>query len=150
MAEQLQTVSVEVSEPIYRRLQRTAQLTYRSVDDILPSALNVALGVPPDLPTELKDELEAMGMFNDAALWVARESSLSPARQRRLHQLNHAAGARPLTAAERTEQTHLLDEYQRSMLRRAHALALLAYRGYEIPQRADLPDAFPHAPSGSA
>ena len=81
-----------------------------------------------------------MGMLSDAALWAASESSLSPAQQRRLRQLNHAGGERALTLAERAEQTHLLDLYQRSVLRRAQALALLAYRGYDLPTRLDLPE----------
>jgi hypothetical protein len=33
----------------------------------------------------------------------------------------------------------LLDQYDRSVLRRARALAILAHRGYEIPDRIDLP-----------
>ena len=45
-----------------------------------------------------------------------------------------------MTLAERAEQTHLLDLYQRSVLRRAQALALLAYRGYDLPTRLDLPE----------
>lgn len=135
-----QTVSVQLPEPIYRRLQRAAELTYRPLDEILSSALNLGLSLPPGLPPDVKDELEAMAMFSDAALWAASESSLSPAEQRRLRQLNHAGGERPLTAAESAEQSHLLERYQFSLLRRAHALALLAYRGYDLPQRDDLPD----------
>ena len=135
-----QTVSVQLPEPIYRRLQRASELTYRSLDEILSSVLNLGLSLPPDLPPDVRSELEAMAMFSDAALWAASESALSPAQQRRLAQLNHAGGERPLTAAESAEQTHLLALYQRSLLRRAHALALLTYRGYNLPQRNDLPD----------
>jgi hypothetical protein len=35
--------------------------------------------------------------------------------------------------------TRLLDLYDRAILRRAKALAILAQRGYELPERSDLP-----------
>ncbi len=139
-----QTVTVQIPEPIYRRLQRASELTYRSLDEIVSGVLNLGLSLPPDLPPDVRTDLEAMAMFNDAALWAASESALSPAQQRRLAQLNHAGGERPLTAAESAEQAHLLEQYQHSLLRRAYALALLAYRGYALPQRDDLP----HSPEG--
>ena len=140
MAESVRLVNLPVPELLYRRLQRAAELTYRSMDEILAGTLNVALSVPPEAPPEVRDELEAMARLSDAALWAASESSLSPAQQRRLRQLNHIAGARSLTAAEATEQARLLDSYQRSVLRRARAWAILSYRGYALPDRTDLGD----------
>jgi len=140
MSVAVQTVSVQLSETIYRRLQRASELTYRPVDEILSSALTVALGVPSDLPAERQNELAALGMLSDAALWAASESSLSPAQQRRLQQLNHAAGERTLSSSQAREQAELLELYQRSVLQRAQALALLAYRGYDLPDRTDFPD----------
>lgn len=135
-----QTIMVTLPDAAFHRLQRTAELTYRSVDDLIASALNVSLSVPSDMPAEIAAELDAMARFSDAALWAASESSMSLAQQRRLHQLNHAAGARVLTAAEQIEQAQLLELYQRAVLRRARALALLDYRGHSLPDRADLPD----------
>jgi hypothetical protein len=79
----------------------------------------VALPQAPDVPADLADELAAMTLFSDDALWAASESSLSPAQQRRLSQLTHAGGSRALTAAESKELAHLLDLYDRSVLRRA-------------------------------
>lgn len=135
-----QTITVQLAESVYRRLQRASELTYRPLEEILSSALTVALGLSPELPVEQQDELAALGMLSDAALWAASESSLSPAQQRRLRQLDHAAGERSLSSNEEREQKQLLDLYQRSLLQRAQALALLAYRGYDLPDRTDLPD----------
>jgi hypothetical protein len=133
------TVSLQVPEPIYRRLQRMAEITHRPVEDVLTTTINVALPPDPGLPADLADALAAMTMLSDAALWAATESSLSPTQQRRLSQLSHAGGSRKLTAAESAELSRLLDQYDRSVLRRARALAILAHRGYEIPDRIDLP-----------
>lgn len=131
------TITVTLPEPTLRKLQRAAELTYRSVDEILLGVLNVALSVPPDLPSDVAEELAAMRLLSDDALWAAAQPSLSPAEQQRLQQLNHIAGERSLTQAESAEQAALLKAYHRSVLRRAEALAILQQRGHPISP--DLP-----------
>lgn len=139
MTYQAPTISVQVPEPIYRRLRRAAELTHRSIEDVLTTTVDAALPAAPDLPPDLADDLAAMAMFNDDALWAATESSLSAAEQRRLRQLTHAGGRRVLSAAENTEMQRLLNKNDRSVLQRGKALAILAQRGYELPSRVDLP-----------
>ena len=128
-----QTVSVQVPEPIFRKLKRAADVTCRPVEEVLAATLNAALLEPSGLPPDLADELASMYLFSDDALWAATEPSLSPTEQRRLGQLNRIAGERPLTKAENAEQEQLLAAYHRSVLRRAQALAILAQRGHPIP-----------------
>ncbi len=140
MTYQGQTISVQIPEPIFRRLRRMAEITNRSVEDVLATTVSVALPPDMDLPADLADELAAMTMFSDDALWVATKTSLSPAQQRRLSQLTHAGGSRKLTTAESSELTHMLESYDRSVLRRAKALAILAHRGYEILDKSNWPD----------
>jgi predicted transcriptional regulator len=127
------TVSVQLPKTIFHRLQRVAQVTHRSVEDVLATTVDAALPQASDIPADLADELAAMTMFNDEALWAATESSLSPAQQRRLDQLAHAGGSRALTAAESAELADLLDLRDRAVLRRARAMAILSHRGFEIP-----------------
>jgi hypothetical protein len=133
-----QTVSVQVPEPIFRKLKRAADVTCRPVEEVLAATLNAALPEPSGLPPELADELASMHLFSDDALWAATEPSLSPTEQRRLGQLNRIAGQRPLTKAEEAEQEQLLAAYHRSVLRRAQALAILAQRGHPIPIETEL------------
>jgi hypothetical protein len=78
------------------------------VEDILATAVNVALPSDPDLPPTIADELAAMIMFSDEKLWAATESSLSSAEQRRLQQLTEASDVRPLSTSESTELERLL------------------------------------------
>jgi len=118
--------------PIFLKIERAAELTYRSVEEVLVAAVNAALVEPSGLPADLGDELAAMNLFSDEALWAAANPSLSPAEQLRLSQLNHRAGERPLTPAEEAEQEHLLTAYHQSVLRRAQALATLSQRGYDV------------------
>jgi len=130
MAEQ--TITVKLPESAVRKLQRAAELTHRSVDEILANAIHAVLTAPPDLPPDLADELAAMRLLSDEALWAAVQPSLSPAEEARLKQLNRIAGERPLTQAEAAEQAALLEAYHRSLLRRAQALAILAQRGHPV------------------
>ena len=46
-----QTLTITLPEPVARRVRRAAELTYRSVDDIVSSALNVTLGITPPCAT---------------------------------------------------------------------------------------------------
>jgi hypothetical protein len=133
------TVSVQLPEAIYRRLKRVAESTHRPVEDVLADTVEVALPQFADLPEDLAAELVAMDRFSDDALQAAAESSLSRAQQRRLNQLTHAGGSRALTPAETAELTGLIEAHDQAVLRRARALALLAYRGYPVARRTDLP-----------
>lgn len=127
------TVSVQLPESIYRRLKRAAELTYRSVDDVLVSAIETNLPLWQEgLPAGLQEELAAMHVFSDAALQAAVEPIFSPSEQIRLSQLNNTAAVRPLTAAAQMEHQQLLAAYHRSVLRRAQALALLNQRGHVL------------------
>ncbi len=139
MSYQRQSVSVQVPESIFRRLQRVAEHTHRSVEDVLATSVDVALPVDPSLPSDLADELASLTMFSDDALWAAAESSLSPAQQSRLEQLTQAGGERRLSVAETAELQQLLELYDRSVLRRAKALSILAYRGYDLADQSTLP-----------
>ena len=105
----------------------------------LVSASNPAgLGTPTlhvrSTSNPLVSEIVADGI-NDDALMAASESSLSPAQQRRLQQLTEFGGQRRLSTSEEAELAHLLELYNRSVLRRAKALAILSQRGYQLPDQ---------------
>lgn len=126
-------VPVRLPEPLVERLKRAADLTHRSVEEIAATSLEAVLPLAPNLPPDIADEQAAMHLFSDEALWAAAEPSLSPSEEYRLNQLNAAAGERDLTPAEEAEQQSLIAAYERSVLRRAQALAILVQRGHHIP-----------------
>ena len=127
-----ETVTVQLPQPVFLKLKQAADLTHRSVEDVLVAAVNVTLVESPHLPPELANELAALSLLSDEALWAATQPSLSAAEQSRLSQLNHHAGERSLTPAEEQEREQLLAAYHRSVLRRAKALAVLAQRGHPV------------------
>ena len=86
-----------------------------------------------ELPADLAAQLTAMALFSDEALWAATASSLSPAQQRQMDQLIAKGKVRKLGRTESAELESLLEEYDRAVLRRAKALAVLSNRGYELP-----------------
>lgn len=127
-----QTVNVRLPESLFQRLQHIADITHRSVEDVLMTTVNAALPATPDIPVELANDLAAMALFSDESLKAAAQSFLSASQQKRLTQLTHAGGKRNLTKAEKGELQSLLDLYDHAVLRRAKALAILAQRGYDI------------------
>ncbi len=135
-----QTVSIGLPRSIFLKLKQAAELTHRSVEDILVTTVNAALVEPPGLPSDFANELAAMHLFSDQALLAATHPSLSPAEQIRLNQLNHNAGERSLTQSEAAEQKDLLDAYHYSILRRAKALAILTQRGHPLEIETELAD----------
>jgi len=130
------TVSVPLPTQLFRRLERTAAITHRSIDEILASTVAAALIAPEDLPEDLAGELAGMHFLSDDSLRAASMPSMSAADLARLEQLNSSAGQRSLMVAEVAEQTQLLEGYRRAILRRAQAMAILAQRGHSL---ADLP-----------
>lgn len=86
-----------------------------------------------ELPAHLAAQLAAMALFSDEVLWAATASSLSPAQQRRLDQLIAKGKERKLDRTGSAELESLLEEYDRAVLRRAKALAVLSNRGFELP-----------------
>lgn len=132
------TIPVQLPEPLYRRLQNAAVVAHRSIDDVLASAVAVALPPSPDLPEALASELAEMMWLSDKALQAATKPTFTAIQQTRLAELNNLVDNRQLTAEEKTEQDRLLAAYERSLLRRAQAFAILSRRGHRIPQYSEL------------
>ena len=126
-------IPIQLPEPLFQRLKCAADLTHRSVEEMAATALEAALPLVPDLPPDIANELAAMHLLSDEALWAATVPSFSPTQEHRLNQLNMAAAERALTPDECAEQDSLISAYRRSVLRRAKAFAILAQRGHRVP-----------------
>ena len=130
----LHTVTMELPERIYVRLQQTAQATKQSFEDILLRALQV--GSPPSwetAPAEFQAGLAALDRLDDAALWrIARSHTPEPEMERYQILLDKNAN-NTISAEEREELSRLRIEADQQMLRKVHAAALLQWRGHHIP-----------------
>ena len=53
MTDNGQTVSVELPEPIFRRLRHIAEVTHLSVEEVLATTVDAALPQTPSVPPEV-------------------------------------------------------------------------------------------------
>jgi len=128
------TVTLQLPESLYIRLQQAAQATRRSLDDLLLHA--VQIGSPPrwdDAPAEFQADLAALDRLDDEALWRTARSHKTEADMERYQELLDKNANGTLSADERDELTRLRIESDRFMLCKAHAAALLRWRGYQVP-----------------
>lgn len=128
------SVTLELPERLYQRLTKTAQATHRPLAEIIIYALE--MGSPPDwedVPEEFQADLAALDSLDDAALWtIARTHQLSTelTRYDELLDLNQERG---LSDSEKLELTNLRQATEVLMLRKAHAVVLLRWRGHLVP-----------------
>ena len=128
------TVTLDIPEALYHRLRQAASVLQLSFNEVVLRALQV--GSPPawdDAPAEFQTNLAALDRLDDDELWkIVRRlgSELNVERYQEL--LDRNADGR-LTDAERRELENLHTMADRHMLRKAHAAALLRWRGYQVP-----------------
>lgn len=130
-----QSITVQLPEKLYLRLQQAAQATRRPLQEILLRA--VEIGSPPrwdDAPAPFQAELAALDRLDDEALWDIARAEEPVGDIERYQELLDKNANGTLSAAEREELERLRFESDRFMLRKAQAVALLRWRGHVIPQ----------------
>ncbi|MFZ0546194.1 MAG: hypothetical protein WAM60_12185 [Candidatus Promineifilaceae bacterium] len=130
----IQNVTLPLPEHLYLRFEQVARATQQSVTDVLLHAVEV--GSPPDwenVAAEFQPDLAALDRLDNKALWQIARSQQSDAEMDRYEDLLYKNANDALTTAEREELTHLRREADRFMLRKAHAAALLRWRGFQLP-----------------
>jgi hypothetical protein len=127
-------VTLNIPEALYHRLQQAAAALQLSFDEIVLHALQV--GSPPawdDVPAEFQTDLAALDRLDNDALWnVVRGPAPELDWERYQELLDDSAEGR-LTDTERRELGKLRAMADRHVLRKAHAAALLRWRGYQVP-----------------
>jgi hypothetical protein len=129
-----QTVTLQLPESLYIRLQQAARATRRTLEDMLLHT--VRIGSPPrwdDAPAEFQVDLAMLDRLDDEALWYIARSRKTEADMERYQELLDKNANSILSASERDELTNLRVESDRFMLCKAHAVALLRWRGYQVP-----------------
>jgi len=128
------SVTLQLPEYLYVRLQHAAQAMRQPLNEVLVRAVEV--GSPPvwdDVPAAFQADLAALDRLDDESLWrVARSTQLDQDASRYQDLLDKNANG-IITAGERAELTDLRIEADRFMLRKAHAAALLRWRGHQVP-----------------
>jgi hypothetical protein len=86
-----------------------------------------------DAPAKFQAALAEMDRLDDAALWAIAQSRKTEAELIRYDELLEKNERDTLSEAERLELAGLRGEADLFMLRKAHAAALLRWRGHPVP-----------------
>ena len=133
-AQSARTITMELPETLYLRLQQTARATHQSLEATMLRALQV--GSPPSwetAPAEFQADLAALDRLDDAALWRIARTRADPAQMDRYQVLLDKNASRALSAEAQQELAQLRTDLDRQMLLKVHAAALLQWRGHQIP-----------------
>lgn len=130
----IQQITIPLPEILYIRLQQAAQATQQSLTDVVLRA--VQIGSPPswdDVPAPYQPALAALDRLSDAALWQIAKGHTSEDEMARYTILldQNAEGLLSADEAQELQQLRFLADL--FMLKKAHAAALLKWRGRIIP-----------------
>ncbi len=127
-------VTLDLPEALYHRLASAAKATQRPLSEVLLRALRA--GSPPgweDAPEEMHAELSALDRLDDDALYQLAREQWSSAEVDRYDDLLSRQQEGGLSDGERAELARLRDAHDRRTLTKAHAAALLKWRGRPVP-----------------
>lgn len=127
-------VTLSLPEFLYLRFQQMAKATHQPVDDLLVRA--VEMGGPPsweEAPPRFQTELASLDRMTDDVLWRIARSQHSADDAARMQVLLDGQASASLTGDEKAELESMLFQADLTMLRKAHAAALLRWRGHTIP-----------------
>ena len=125
-----QTVTLQLSEEMMRRIRRGAAVAHKPLEQFMTERLLES--VPPladELPSDVRTELERLETLDNDALWQIVQSQLSTTDQRKYDELLAKNRQGVLTAVEQETLHRLGDEARRLTLKKAHAFLLLRWRG---------------------
>ncbi|NOX63149.1 MAG: hypothetical protein GXP42_14585 [Chloroflexi bacterium] len=130
----VQTMTIQLPSELYEYLERRAKNSRRSVNEEVVEAIAIAAQERAQLSPEMESVLDQLNYMDDATLWRMARSRLSEEEARRLEELNWKQQREGLTMEEEEERDMLLWQYDRRLLVRAKAMALLKERGHDISE----------------
>jgi hypothetical protein len=134
-----ETMTIQVPELLYRRLERLAALSGRPLDSLITQTLSANIPpLPDDLPAPTRDALTALEALNDDDLWLMVRSSIPDAEYEQFTELRAKRRAGALTPDAQVVLDRLTQEADLRMLRKAYAAVLLKWRGHKLPTLAAL------------
>lgn len=126
-------ITLDLPELLYARLATAAKAMQRPLEEVLLRALRA--GSPPgwdDAPEEMQAELAALDRLDDDSLYHLARGRRSGADMSRHDELLKRQQEGSLTVEERAELGQLREQHDRFLLRKAHAAALLRWRGRPV------------------
>jgi hypothetical protein len=128
------TITLEIPENIYQHLVDTAKATQKPLEEIILQVFKI--GSPPvleDIPEEFKPELLKLYQLDDQSLWTIATQKKDSTDCNYYEALLTKSKEIGLTKIEQLELNQMRHEFDLFMLSKAHAAALLRWRGYQFP-----------------
>jgi hypothetical protein len=127
-----ETVTLRISEELYQQLRNDAARRNRTVEEEIVERLSTATPANDALPADLEEAINSLHVLKDEELWLAARSRLPAELSSELEELHHKRGREGLSEAEQERAARLLRQYEKCMLVRAQAAALLRQRGHDV------------------
>lgn len=127
-----QSVTLNIPDSLYQQLKQRAEQSERSIED---ETLDVLAGVVPSsaqLPDDLAGDIDALNSLDDAALWDIARSRLTAEVSQELEALHLKQQREGLSDSEQQQLADLREQYERHLLKRAQAIALLKQRNHDV------------------
>ncbi|HHJ07214.1 MAG TPA: hypothetical protein ENK24_06915 [Anaerolineae bacterium] len=128
----VQSITLDLPGTLYNRLRYRAEQARRSIEDELLEAVATAIPLNEELPDDLAEAISHLHLLDNQALWRAARSHLSPEDAARMEALHLKRQREGLAESEIQTLDDLVRQYERAMLVRAQAAALLKQRGYDV------------------
>lgn len=128
----LQPVTIHLPTALYRQIQQRANQMQRSVEDELVAVVTATLPAIDELPAELAADLAQLPLLTNDELKQAAQTTLSSDETGRMQTLLQKKQREGLTHQEEEEANRLAQLYDRTLLIRAQAAALLKERGIDL------------------
>jgi plasmid stability protein len=127
-----QDITISLPDVLYQKLKARAEQTQRSVEAEALDALVASVPVVDELPADLEASLAQLRLLDDKALWRAARTTFAADAARQLEDFHLKRQREGLTEHETQAAAALLQQYERAMLVRAQAAALLKQRGHDV------------------
>ncbi len=128
----IQSMNVKLPEQLYLSLRDRAKQSKRTVEAELIEVVASALPSNNALPDDLAQAVATLDLLDDASLIRAAQSRLAAEISNETEQLHLKRQREGLTEQETQQLSVLVRQYERIMLIRARAVALLKQRKYDI------------------
>ena len=129
-----QVVTLHVPDTLFSHIQKRAEQTKRTVEAEVLDVLAAAVPPGEELPPDLAEAVSPLSLLDDEALWLVARSRLAEEAAAHLEELHLKRQREGLTEAEALTLAGLVRQYERAMLVRAQAAALLRQRGHDVSE----------------
>ena len=129
------TVTLTLPPAVYDELQQRAHQHQRRLEDEAALTLMAAVDAGDALPDDLAAAIDALATLDDETLWRVSQSQPTVQDGILLDALVDKRRRQGLTPGEERRLAEVLDRYDRVMVLRAEAVALLHARGIDVGER---------------